>query len=174
MNEELNLAVGELRVRSRTQVWFLPVVFAGGVVPDWPVGPGETLQDFNFTILSPDTWADGLAKLIRTIQSPRPSLSDMSPCECRPHPAYRSRQKRTSPMNRLTGPGECEQLPTCRSLGSGKVSLRNEYPVSTNRLLSSFHFGFELRILEVPYLGIVLQNTEAVEIKGLPIEDEAS
>jgi hypothetical protein len=70
MNEELNLAVEELRVRNRTQVWFLPVIFPGGVVPDWPVGAGETLRDFNFTILSPDTWADALTKLIRTIQSP--------------------------------------------------------------------------------------------------------
>jgi hypothetical protein len=47
-------------------------------------------------------------------------------------------------MNRLTGPDECEQMATCRILGSEKVGVRNEYPASANRLRSSFHFDFEL------------------------------
>jgi CheY-like chemotaxis protein len=68
MNEELTLAIEELRVRSRDQVWFLPVVFPGGQVPCWPIGANETLCDFNFISLTPDCWPDGIAKLIRTIR----------------------------------------------------------------------------------------------------------
>jgi hypothetical protein len=66
MNEELALAIEELRARDQT--WFLPVVFPGGKVPDWPIGAGETLRDLNYTSLSPETWHDGVNKLIWAIR----------------------------------------------------------------------------------------------------------
>jgi hypothetical protein len=47
MNEELNLAIEELRIRPRDRAWFLPAVFPGGAVPDWQVGAREALRDFN-------------------------------------------------------------------------------------------------------------------------------
>ena len=68
MNEELTLAVEELRLRNRDQTWFLPVVFPGGEVPARPIGGGETLRDLNYTFLSPDTWFDGVRKLVQTIR----------------------------------------------------------------------------------------------------------
>jgi hypothetical protein len=68
MNEELTLAVEELRVRSRDRVWFLPVVLPGGEVPDRPIGAGETLRDFNYTILYPETWSTELRKLVQVIK----------------------------------------------------------------------------------------------------------
>jgi hypothetical protein len=68
MNEELTLAVEELRVRSRDRVWFLPVVLPGGEVPDRPIGAGETLRDFNYTILYPKTWSTELPKLVQVIK----------------------------------------------------------------------------------------------------------
>jgi len=68
MNEELTVAVEELRLRNREQIWFLPVVFPGGEVPAWPIGAGETLRDLNYTFLSPDTWFEGIRKLVQTIR----------------------------------------------------------------------------------------------------------
>jgi hypothetical protein len=68
MNEELTLAVEELRVRSRDRVWFLPVVLPGGEVPDRPIGAGETLRDFNYTILNSETWSIELRNLVRVIK----------------------------------------------------------------------------------------------------------
>jgi len=56
MNEELAVAIEELRVRSRDRTWFLPVVLAGGEVPDRPIGAGETLRAFNYTRLTLATW----------------------------------------------------------------------------------------------------------------------
>jgi hypothetical protein len=76
MNEELALAIEELRVRDRKQAWFLPVLFPGGEVPNWSVGAGETLRDFNYVLLSPETWFDGVSKLIRTIRRHQPVASE--------------------------------------------------------------------------------------------------
>jgi hypothetical protein len=68
MNEELTVAVEELRARPRRTLWFLPVVLPGGEVPDWPVGGGENLRDFHYTMLEPATWAEGMRRLARAIR----------------------------------------------------------------------------------------------------------
>jgi hypothetical protein len=68
MNEEVTLAVEELRMRSRDRVWFLPVVLPGGEVPDRSIGAGETLRDFNYAILTPETWSTELRKLVQVIK----------------------------------------------------------------------------------------------------------
>jgi hypothetical protein len=68
MNEELTLAIEELRVRSRDFAWFLPVVLPGGEVPDWSTGAGETLRDFNYVALSHETWSAGVRKLVQVIR----------------------------------------------------------------------------------------------------------
>jgi hypothetical protein len=69
MNEELTLAIEELRMRSRERAWFLPVLFPGGEVPDRPIGGGETLRDFNHITLSSKTWSSGVRKLVQVINS---------------------------------------------------------------------------------------------------------
>jgi TIR domain len=71
MNEELTLAIEELRVRDRARVWFLPVVLPGGEVPDRLIGAGETLRDFNYIVLSPETWPTGVRRLVRAIKGDR-------------------------------------------------------------------------------------------------------
>jgi hypothetical protein len=70
MNEELTLAVDELRQRGRDTSWFLPVVLPGGAVPDWSIGGGENLRDFNYTVLSDSSWDVGLQKLRRAATRP--------------------------------------------------------------------------------------------------------
>jgi TIR domain len=67
MNEELTLAIEELRMRNRDRVWFLPVLFPGGEVPDRPIGGGETLRDFNYIALAPKTWSSGVRQLVQVI-----------------------------------------------------------------------------------------------------------
>jgi hypothetical protein len=70
MNEELTLAVDELRQRGRDTSWFLPVVLPGGAVPDWSIGGGENLRDFNYTMLSDSIWDVGLQKLRMAVTRP--------------------------------------------------------------------------------------------------------
>jgi hypothetical protein len=72
MNEELILAVEELRVRNRERAWFLPVVLPGGEVPDRPIGGGETLRDFNYINLSPKSWSAGVRRIVQTVKNDKP------------------------------------------------------------------------------------------------------
>lgn len=67
MNSELNLAIEELRKRHRGQTWFIPVILESCDVPDWPIGPGETLRSIQHVDLSRD-WADGMRRLFLVLQ----------------------------------------------------------------------------------------------------------
>jgi hypothetical protein len=66
MNEELAVAIEELRLRPRERSWFLPITLGSAEVPAYPIGPGETLQDLHHIDLS-SNWPDGLARLARVI-----------------------------------------------------------------------------------------------------------
>jgi len=62
MNEELTLAIEELRARPTDRAWFIPAVLAGGEVPDRTVGAGESLRDFHWVDLD-ENWQSGVAKI---------------------------------------------------------------------------------------------------------------
>lgn len=67
MNEELNLAVEELRKMPPGRTWMIPVRFDGGDLPYWEIGPGKSLGDFNFVDLYDDRYAAQAAALVTTI-----------------------------------------------------------------------------------------------------------
>ncbi len=76
MNEELTLAIEEIRLRSSQRIWFLPVLLSTCEPPNRSIGAGETLRDLQWTDLTKD-WKLGIARLIGAI-SPRPSLTSAS------------------------------------------------------------------------------------------------
>lgn len=59
MNEELTLAIDELRLRPTARAWFVPVVINEGEVPDRVVGAGESLRDLQWVNLDED-WPAGV------------------------------------------------------------------------------------------------------------------
>ncbi|WP_192581072.1 toll/interleukin-1 receptor domain-containing protein [Micromonospora noduli] len=69
MNEELLVAVEELRLRPRHRRWFLPVTLGAHVVPDAPIGPGETLNDLQQVSLI-DDWDTAVARLAAAMTPP--------------------------------------------------------------------------------------------------------
>jgi hypothetical protein len=69
MNEELLLAIEELRQRPIDRSWFIPVILAGGEIPCLPIGPGETLKDIQGVDFQGD-WDRAIAQLLRVIASP--------------------------------------------------------------------------------------------------------
>ncbi|MFD6613397.1 TIR domain-containing protein [Micromonospora chalcea] len=69
MNEELLVAVEELRLRPRNRRWFLPVTLGADVVPDVPIGPGETLNDLQQVSLV-DDWETAIARLAAAMTLP--------------------------------------------------------------------------------------------------------
>ncbi len=67
MNEELTLAIDELRQYSTDRAWFIPVLLDGCDVPMREIGGGQTLRDLQWVDLSED-WEKGLAKLLTTLK----------------------------------------------------------------------------------------------------------
>ncbi len=70
MNEELTLAIEEMRKRRRDRAWFIPVLLSPCDIPYFDIGAGESLDDIQYIDLSED-WSKGMEQLIDVIQQPQ-------------------------------------------------------------------------------------------------------
>jgi hypothetical protein len=75
MNEELLIAIEELRLRPRDRRWFLPVTLGRCIIPAYSIGVAETLEDIHYIDLS-ENWQRGLEKLIRVLTPEEISRSE--------------------------------------------------------------------------------------------------
>lgn len=75
MNEELTLAIEELRLRPTDRTWFIPVVIDNTEVPDRDIGAGATLRDLQWVDLS-SNWTDGVASIVKVALQNRPSQTN--------------------------------------------------------------------------------------------------
>jgi hypothetical protein len=66
MNEELLIAVEELRQRRPGQKWFIPVKFSPCYIPEYNIGAGETLDALQYIELDKN-WEDGINQIIAVI-----------------------------------------------------------------------------------------------------------
>jgi hypothetical protein len=66
MNEELTLAIDELRQRSTNQAWFIPVLLDECEVPNRSIGGGETLQSLQWVNLY-ENRNDGIGRILSTV-----------------------------------------------------------------------------------------------------------
>lgn len=67
MNEELLLAVDELRQYSVNRPWFIPVLLSECNIPALSIGAGQTLLDFQWVNLYSD-WNSGVRKLLQVLK----------------------------------------------------------------------------------------------------------
>ena len=67
MNEELTLAIEELRQRAADQRWFIPVLLDNCEVPQRSIGAGETLRSLQWVRLYED-WNAGIGRILSTVQ----------------------------------------------------------------------------------------------------------
>jgi class 3 adenylate cyclase len=67
MNVELTIAIDQLRFRPTDRAWFIPILFEGGVVPDKPIGGGETLRDIQWVNLAED-WDNGIERILSVLR----------------------------------------------------------------------------------------------------------
>ncbi len=65
-NEELNLAIDELRMRSTDQAWFVPVKLTDAVLPDREIGGGRRLSDLQWVDLAAD-WYTGVRRIAQLV-----------------------------------------------------------------------------------------------------------
>jgi small GTP-binding protein len=66
MNEELYLAIEELRLRPNDRTWFIPLCIDECDIPKRPIGAGETLSDIQFIDLYKN-WHLGIDMLVKVI-----------------------------------------------------------------------------------------------------------
>ncbi|HKO55905.1 MAG TPA: toll/interleukin-1 receptor domain-containing protein [Thermoanaerobaculia bacterium] len=69
MNEELLIAIEELRQRKRSVAWFISVIVGVCEIPEHSIGVGETLRDLQWVDLHAD-WAGGVQRVARAILEP--------------------------------------------------------------------------------------------------------
>lgn len=67
MNEELILAIEELRQRPTDRAWFIPVLLSETHVPNRDIGAGETLRSIQWVELYKN-WDDGIRSILSVIQ----------------------------------------------------------------------------------------------------------
>jgi DNA-binding CsgD family transcriptional regulator len=72
MNDELAVAIGELRKHRPDRAWFMPILLSGSEIPEFDIGGGETLRDLQWINLRED-WNNGIKRLLGTIH---PSLRE--------------------------------------------------------------------------------------------------
>ena len=66
MREELEIALDEVRLRSRDTAWFIPVKLGRCDIPDAPISARERLSQIHYVDLSAD-WARGVRELIAAL-----------------------------------------------------------------------------------------------------------
>jgi TIR domain len=66
MNEELYIALEEVRLRPAEASWFIPIRLDDCEVPDWPIGPGLSIRSFQWLDMFPD-WEMGVQRLAEAI-----------------------------------------------------------------------------------------------------------
>jgi hypothetical protein len=66
MNEELTLAIEELRQRPTDRAWFIPVKLNACEIPDRSIGAGETLRSIQWVDMTAD-WTAGMEKILSVI-----------------------------------------------------------------------------------------------------------
>jgi hypothetical protein len=67
-NEEITLAIGELRRRKPDESWLIPVRFDDCKIPEWSVRPDESLGSIQRVDLFGEHLAQNLAKLVTAVQ----------------------------------------------------------------------------------------------------------
>lgn len=66
MNEEVTLAIEELRQRPTDRAWFIPALLSPCEISDRSIGAGETLRTLQWIDLSTD-WYGGVGRILSTI-----------------------------------------------------------------------------------------------------------
>jgi len=67
MNEELTLAIDELRQYPQTQTWFIPVRLSECDIPDIDIGGGQSLRDIQWVDLFAN-WEAGVERVLSVIR----------------------------------------------------------------------------------------------------------
>ena len=67
MNEELTIAIEELRQHPHDRIWFIPVKLNECEIPERNIGGVETMRDLHYVNLE-ENWDDGLQRILNVVR----------------------------------------------------------------------------------------------------------
>jgi len=79
MNEEITVAIEELRGHSFNKPWFIPILFSECRLATLSIGDGQTIQDIQCIDLHQD-WQSGIAQLLEVIQPVSTAIREYVAC----------------------------------------------------------------------------------------------
>src|SRR6202022_3829253 len=74
MNEELTLAIDELRARPSEKIWFIPILLNEACIPSRPISSVEDLSDIQAVKLFED-WDIGINRILSVLRYDDPVLA---------------------------------------------------------------------------------------------------
>ncbi|MEM1009638.1 MAG: toll/interleukin-1 receptor domain-containing protein [Myxococcota bacterium] len=74
VNEELAIAIEEIRKRPFNKPWLIPLKIDKFPIEERPIGGGETLLDLQYCDLS--DWENGISELLRALGVKKPSIKE--------------------------------------------------------------------------------------------------
>jgi TIR domain len=68
-NEELQLAIDQIRQRKPGEPWLIPVRLDDVPIPDFEIGPGKQLNSIHYVNLLGDDWDEGSGRLLKAVNT---------------------------------------------------------------------------------------------------------
>ena len=176
MNEELTVAIDELRQRAVTRAWFIPVVLDDCEIPDRSIGAGETLRSLQWITLQYN-WHTGVSRILAVIKPDSAKVYEL--IGARRNDSSRSRIKAADALGSL-GPlaaqavlplerlltDENSTVAAAASQALGKIGVADQDVVSSlldvmrsGDYYSSKHAAFALAALGAPAMPALLEAT---------------
>jgi hypothetical protein len=78
-NEELLIAIAQLRQRAYERSWLIPARIDACEIPRIPIGPERMLTDLHYVDLTPDNQRVGFDQLLRALNVSTPILDSVDP-----------------------------------------------------------------------------------------------
>ena len=121
MNEELTVAIEELRQRPTDKAWFIPVILDDSEVPDRSIGAGETLRSLQWVTLYGD-WHEGVRRILSLIQPDSARLHEL--IQALHDKSARSRIKAADSLGSLGPLAKQAVLPLANALVDENATVR--------------------------------------------------
>lgn len=176
MNEELTVAIEELRQRAVNRAWFIPVVLDDCEIPDRSIGAGETLRSLHWITLQ-SNWHTGVSRILAVIRPDSAKVYEL--IGALRHDSARSRIKAADALGSL-GPlaaqavlplvdlltDENSTVAAAASQALGSIGVADQEVVSSlvfamgsHDYYSSKHAAYALAALGAPAMPALLKAT---------------
>lgn len=122
MNEEIIVAIEELRLRPLNRAWFIPVLLSNTEIPNPSIGAGESLRALQWVDLS-ENWNEGIALILRAISPESAKVLEL--VDALAHPSVEVRISAIENLAQIGAAGHNALPALLNALGDAQESVRD-------------------------------------------------